>query len=96
MFVCQSGRKEADVSVEKFEEGDSVEVHILSPKLFSLSPTSSPRRASVKTSPTHHGDGKGNLRRVPTTSRSNVCCSGFVSSSYYQEGLQDQGYFSVG
>lgn len=44
--MCQSGCKEADVSVERSEEGDAVEAHILSAKLFSLSPTDSPQHLS--------------------------------------------------
>lgn len=48
MFVCQGGPKEADVSVQRFKEGDAVEAHFLSPKQFSLSPTSSPQHPAVK------------------------------------------------
>lgn len=42
VFLFRRGRKEADVSVKRFEEGDAVEAHILSPELLPLSLTSSP------------------------------------------------------
>lgn len=48
-IVCQNGCKEADVSVWRSEEGHAVEAHILSAKLFSLSPTASPQHPAVKT-----------------------------------------------
>lgn len=49
VFLFRRGRKEADVSVKRFEEGDAVEAHILSPELLPLSLTSSP---AVKHLPT--------------------------------------------